>query len=95
MKAMKLIIVFFIFMFLTYCGVLFVNANKQEVVVKFMGYESQQVAVGLVVLTSVLIGMISCAILCSIELISLYMQRSSLRKKVETMSRVRIESPST
>lgn len=79
-------------MLFTYTGVLFVNANKQEVIVKFVGYESQSVPVGLVVLTSVLIGMVACAALCSVELLSLYMQRNSLRKKIHQLAN-RVEQP--
>jgi uncharacterized integral membrane protein len=85
MKAMKLIIIFFIFMVFTYFGVLFVNLNKQEVVVKIFKYQSDPMSVGIVVLTSILFGMVACAALCGVELVTLYMQRSSLRKRLHSL----------
>ena len=84
MKGLKIIPMFLVLMIMTYGGMLFVQANNTEVVVKLGHYESQPVATGFVVLTSVFIGMLLCGALCSIELLALYMQNKRLKRKLMT-----------
>ena len=57
MKALKIIPVFVVLIVSTYGGMLFVEANRSEVVIQFGSYQSPAAALGFVVLTSILIGM--------------------------------------
>jgi len=81
MKGLKIIPVFVVFLVLTYLGVLFVNANSDPVVVRLLRWESPPVALGLVLLTAVLIGMVAAGALCSIELILLALENRKLRRR--------------
>jgi hypothetical protein len=62
-------------------GVRFVEANREEVTVQFAGYQTAPAALGLIVLTSVLLGMLIAGVLCSIELMILVMQNRRLRRR--------------
>ena len=81
MKALKIIPIFVILIGCTYVGMLFVEANRTEVVINFGRYQSPGTALGFVVLTSVLIGMCIAGFLCSIELLALYMQYKKIKRQ--------------
>jgi len=82
MRGLKVIPLFLALIMLSYAGMLFVEANHDPVVIQFANHKSPPTALGLVVLTSSLIGMVICGVLCSIEMLALYVQNQSLRKKV-------------
>ena len=85
MKGLKIIPLFLLLMIFSYAGMRFVEANRIPVEIAFFKYKSEPTAVGLVVLTSVLVGMVICGFLCCIELLSLYMKNKMLRRKIATL----------
>lgn len=82
MKGLKIIPLFLGLIVLSYLGMLFVEANRDEVVITFWGKTSSPTAQGLVVLTSALVGMLICGALCSVELLVLYAQNRKLRRRL-------------
>jgi uncharacterized integral membrane protein len=76
---------FLVLIFLSYLGIMFVEANRTEVVIRFLNYESAPWALGFIVLTSTLIGMVIAGCLCSVELLFLYVQNRRLRRKLLTL----------
>lgn len=86
MKGLKLIPLFLLLLVLTYVGMLFVEANRQEVSITFGSYQGQPMAMGFVVLTSVLIGMLLSGGLCTLEFIALYIKIRGLRRKLAAKS---------
>jgi len=99
MKGLKIIPLFLLLTLFAYLGVLFVEANRDEVVINFANYQSPRTALGLVVLTSILIGMIISGFTCSIEMLALYVQNKKLKHKLSSATQpkahpqTRIESP--
>lgn len=85
MKGLRIIPVFLFLIICTYGGTLFVKANSDEVIISLGSYNSPPTAIGFVVLTSILIGMIVCGFFCSIELMALYMQNRRLKRKLEIL----------
>lgn len=81
MKGLKIIPIFVILLLCTYLGILFVEANRENVVVSFGKYQSTPMPLGLVVLSSVLVGMVAAGALCSIELVILLIQNHKLKKR--------------
>ena len=82
MRGLKIIPVFVVLLLCTYVGILFVEANRDTVIVQFGSHQTPPTALGLVVLTSVLIGMLVSGTLCSIELLVLVMQNRKLRRRL-------------
>jgi hypothetical protein len=82
MKGLKIIPMFAALLVLSYIGVSFVRQNPEDVIVRFGARATQPYALGFVVLTSVLVGMIFAGALCSIELIVLYMQNKRMKRKL-------------
>lgn len=82
MKGLKIIPVFAVFLILSYIGTLFVKANFLEVSVNLGAFKTPPAPLGLVVLTSVLIGMIVVGAICSLELIYLSFSNKKLRKRL-------------
>jgi uncharacterized integral membrane protein len=78
----KVIPMFIALIVLSFLGTLFVLANQDSVSINLGTTKTPPVALGLVVLTSVLIGMIASGILCSVEVLALFMQNKALRKKL-------------
>ncbi len=88
MKGLKIIPFFLVLILLSYVGVLFVQLNPAEIsVVFFGGYESPPLAMGFVVLTSALVGMLLAGVLCLLELVVLYVQNKSLRRKLSALTK--------
>lgn len=81
MKGLKVIPIFLILIVLSYFGLLFVEANREEVVIHFFSYQSPPTPLGFVVLTSALVGMIFSGLLCTIEILALYVQNKNLKRK--------------
>ena len=86
MKGLKIIPVFVILLLCTYLGILFVEANRENVVVSFGKYQSTAMPLGLVILTSVLVGMVAAGAMCSIELIILMLQNRKLKRRQERLN---------
>lgn len=82
MRGIKIIPLFLFLVILSYMGVRFVLANPDVVKVRFAGYETGDMAVGLIVLTSILVGMVISGTLASVEMLSLYFQNKTLRRKL-------------
>ncbi len=85
MKGLRIIPVFLFLIICTYGGTLFVKANGDEVIINLGSYVSPPTAIGFVVLTSMLIGMILCGFFCSAEIMSLYMQNRRLKRRLELL----------
>lgn len=85
MKGLKIIPMFVALLFFTYLGVVFVRYNSEEVVVRFWRSESPSTALGFVILTSILVGMVLAGILCSIELLFLYVQNQKLKRRLRSL----------
>ena len=85
MKGLKIIPRFLVLMGLSYAGLLFVQANNDEIVVKFGSYQFPSMPVGLIVLSSIFIGMVICGVLCTIEILALYVQNRKLKKKIKSL----------
>lgn len=82
MKGLRIIPVFIVLLTLSYIGVLFVNANSGEVQVEFWGWKTPHMAIGLIVMTSVLVGMLIAGAMCAFELLVLMAQNRKLRRKI-------------
>ncbi len=86
MKGLRLIPLFLLLIILVYFGMLFVEANRQEVSITFGSYQGHSMALGFVVLTSVLVGMLISGGLCTLEFIALYIKIRGLRRKLAAKS---------
>jgi uncharacterized integral membrane protein len=82
MKGLKIIPMFLGLIILSYIGIMFVEANRDEVSITFGNYQSSPTALGFVVLTSILIGMITAGLMCSIEMLALYVQNKNLKRRL-------------
>lgn len=81
MKGLKIIPIFTVLLTCTYLGTVFVERNRDPVSIIFgNSVQTPPAALGLVVLTSVLLGMILAGALCSIELMVLVMENRRLKK---------------
>lgn len=86
MRGLKIIPLFLLLIGLTYAGMLFVQANREEIIVKMGSYQTPSAPIGLVVMTSIFIGMVFCGVLCSIEMLGLYVQNRKLKKKLGSLT---------
>jgi uncharacterized integral membrane protein len=82
MKGLKIIPLFFALIVLSYLGMMFVRQNPQDVIVRFGDKSTSPTALGFVILTSALVGMIVAGALCSVELMVLYMQKKKMKRKL-------------
>lgn len=82
MKGLKIIPIFLVLIVLTYTGMLFVQANSDMVSVQLGGHTIGPMASGFMVLSSVFLGMVVCGLLCSVEMLGLYVQNRKLKKKL-------------
>ena len=82
MKGLKIIPWFVLLMVLSYAGVVFVEANRTEVVISFGSHQTGPTAVGFVVLTSVLCGMVAAGMMCSAEILLLFVKVGRLRRRL-------------
>ena len=82
MKGLKIIPMFLVLIALTYAGMLFVQANSDLVSVQVSGHTVGPMATGFMVLSSVFLGMVICGLLCSVEMLGLYVQNRKLKKKL-------------
>lgn len=83
MKGLKIIPVFIILMVLSYFGVMFVEANREPVILSFGSRATPATPLGFVVLTSVLAGMAIAGLLCSIEIAALFLMNLRLRRRID------------
>jgi uncharacterized integral membrane protein len=81
-KGLKIIPAFLVLIFFSYLGLMFVEANREEVVIHFANSQSVATPLGFVILTSVLIGMVFAGCLCSVEMLFLYIQNRRLKRKL-------------
>ncbi len=87
MKGLKIIPVFLGLLGCCYLGLLFIESNRTEVMLTLGRYQSDTMPLGFAILTSLCLGMVLSAILCSIELASLYWQNRHLRKRVNHLQK--------
>ena len=76
----KIIPMFIALIVLSFMGMLFVLANRDSVIINFGAKQTPPMALGLVVMTSMLLGMIVSGLLCSVEVLALFVQNKKLRK---------------
>lgn len=86
MKSLKLIPIFFLLLILTYFGVQFVEANREEVYVNLGSWQSRPMSLGFVILTSFFFGSLFSAILSATEILRLYVEASRLKRKNQELS---------
>jgi len=94
MIGLKMIPAFFILMVMTYFGIQFVEANRDEVYVTVASWQSRPVALGFVVITSFFIGMVFTAALSLAEVLRLHVVNHRLRRKVSDLQSF-TQTPST
>lgn len=94
MKGLRIIPAFAALLFLSYLGVLFVRLNPQEVVVRFGNSTTPSTALGFVILTSVLVGMIFSGLLCSAEMLMLYVQNQRMKRRLNAQTKTAQKGPS-
>ncbi len=82
MRALRIIPLLVVLLFLVYLGVCFVEANQQAVTLSLGGYQTQPTRLGFVVMTSVLAGICVGAVLAVFQIALLAFQNRSLRKKL-------------
>ncbi len=82
MKGLRIIPLLAVLLFLVYLGVLFVEANQEQVILSLGTYQTQPTRLGFVVMTSVLLGVFLGALLASAQVVLLFLTNRSLRKRV-------------
>jgi uncharacterized integral membrane protein len=82
MRGLKIIPLFIGLILFSYLGVTFVEANRTEVAISFGNFQWPPTAVGFVVLTSALAGMVLAGALCSIEILALFLRINRLRRRL-------------
>lgn len=82
MTGLKIIPAFFLLMVLTYFGIQFVEANRDEVMVTIGNWQSRPLALGFVIITSFFIGMVFSAALSLSEVLRLHLNNHRLKRKV-------------
>ncbi len=82
MKGLRIIPLLVILLVLVYFGVMFVEANQTLVTVSIWGKQTTPTRLGFVVMTSVLIGIFVGAALATAQVLLLFFQNRSLRKKL-------------
>ncbi len=82
MKGLKIIPMFLALIVLSYVGMLFVESNRDSVIIQFADYRTPPTALGFVVLTSMLMGMMISGVLCMVELLALIVQNKRLKRKL-------------
>lgn len=90
MRGLKIIAVFVLLIGFTYLGVLFVEANREEVVLEIGKHRTGPTALGFVVMSSTLIGLVMGALLGSFEILSLLLQNQGLKKKLRRLEQTEI-----
>lgn len=82
MTGLKFIPAFFLLMVLTYFGIQFVEANRDEVMVTVGNWQSRPLALGFVIITTFFLGMVFSAALSLAELLRLHLSNHRLRRRV-------------
>lgn len=82
MTGLKIIPAFFLLMVLTYFGIQFVEANRDEVMVTLGSWQSRPLALGFVVITSFFVGMVFSAALSISEVLRLHLNNHRMKRKI-------------
>jgi uncharacterized integral membrane protein len=82
MTGLKIIPAFFLLMVLTYFGIQFVEANRDEVMVTVGSWQSRPLALGFVVITSFFLGMVFSAALSISEVLRLHLNNHRMKRKI-------------
>lgn len=82
MRALKIIPLLVILLLLVYFGVLFVEANPEQVILTLGTHQTNPTRLGFVVMTSVLLGILAGAVLAVGQVVLLSLQNRSLRKRI-------------
>lgn len=85
MKGLKIIPMFLVLILLSFVGALFVERNPDPVAINFFRFITPPAKLGLVVLSSMMLGMIVAGLLCSVELLALFVQNKNLRRKLNAL----------
>lgn len=86
MKGLKIIPMFITLMALAYLGIIFVRHNPDEVSVRLGQMVTPPAQLGFVILSSILAGMVTAGLLCSVELLVLYVQNQRLKRKLTSQA---------
>lgn len=95
MKGLKIIPAFFFLIVLTYFGVQFVEANREEVFVNLGNWQSRPVSLGFVLITSFFFGTLFSALLSATEMMRLYIENSRLKRKYSELQTLASSKEST
>src|SRR4051812_885675 len=82
MSGLKIIPLILALVGLTYVGTYFIEANRLEVVVNIGKIQTPPAALGFVLLSAVMVGMVISGLMCSMEILALYVQNKRLRRKL-------------
>ncbi len=82
MRGLRIIPFLVVLLVLVYYGVGFVEANSEQVVLTIGPWSTAPTRLGFVVMTSTLLGVLVGATLASTQVVILYFQNRSLRKRV-------------
>jgi hypothetical protein len=82
MSGLKIVPILALLIGLTWLGTFFVEANRMDVVINFGHHQTPPAALGFVVLSAIVLGMFISGILCSLEILALYVQNRKLRRKL-------------
>jgi xanthine/uracil/vitamin C permease (AzgA family) len=85
MNKLRLVPTFIILLFLSYLGVSFVEANREQVIVTLGRYQSQPTTLGFVLITCFILGMLIGTFLWSIEVFTLWYRLRGLKQRVKNL----------
>ena len=86
MKGLRIIPMFLFLIALSYGGALFVEANGTLIEIRFLHYQTPSLKAGLIVLLSAFAGTIITGLLCSVEILALYVQNRKLKSKLRKLT---------
>jgi len=85
MKGLKIIPFVLIVIGLSFLGAFFIERNPDLVSVNFIRAQTPPMKLGFIVLTSFFVGMSFSALLCSVELFTLYFQNRRLKRRLASV----------
>lgn len=86
MRALRILPLLVVLLFLVYLGVSFVEANQTQVSLSLGSYQTKPTRLGFVVMSSVLVGIFIGAVLAAAQIFLLSLQNRALRKRVSKNS---------
>jgi hypothetical protein len=90
MKPFRIIPLLVVLLILVYLGVMFVEANQEQVILTIGTHQTNPTRLGFVVMTSVLLGIFAGAILATGQIALLFFQNRSLRKRINRTESIEV-----